>query len=83
MRLLTSAFVVFLGGCATQVAVSEPFEASAARDEAREVHDDLIARDRSLVAALRREECDDRSRAGLLHRRFSEGTWGWPPTACG
>jgi len=61
MRALTIlAVLVFASGCASRVALSEPFEASNARGEAREQHDRLIELDRTVVTALRRSSpCEE------------------------
>ena len=44
--------VLFATGCATQIAVTDPFEASAARDDARARHEELVQLDRSVAAAI-------------------------------
>lgn len=44
--------VLFATGCAAQIAVTEPFEASAARDDAQAKHDELIALERTVGAAI-------------------------------
>ena len=53
MRELTCGLLVlFATGCATQIAVTDPFEASAARDDARARHEELVQLDRSVAAAI-------------------------------
>lgn len=52
LRPLLAVVVLGATGCAAQVALTEPFEASAAREDARVKTDELMELERTVAAAI-------------------------------